>query len=199
MILFHNLWNGINLASSKDCGLIETVGESCCPCWAGAEVSPGGDGLALHPKAYLMCIAVWFLVEGRGCSVSLSLLFLSVVPGGRRKNGGSGHCFCVPVIEMALCQRDFLRLCPRAVGSEPKGQNITLSRERASCPLSLPFCWDWRVALQVRGDHRQSPCRGRWCGGDRAWCFAEAEDHEQSPLGILEKKCWRRGDMLNKA
>ena len=99
-------------------------------------MSLGRDGLALHPKAYLMCTAIWFLVERRGCRVSLSLLFLSVVPGGRRKNGGSGHCFCVPVIEMALCQRDFLRLCPRAVGSEPKGQNITLSRERASCPLS---------------------------------------------------------------
>lgn len=101
-------------------------------------MSPGGDGLALHPKACsheLMCIVVWFLVEGGGCRVSLSLLFLSGA-WGRRKNGGSGHCFCPPVIEMALCQGDFLRLCPSSVGSEPKGQNVTLSRERASCPQS---------------------------------------------------------------
>lgn len=44
----------------------------------------GGDGLALHPKACLhelMCIAVWLLVEGGGCRVSLSLLLLSGVPG----------------------------------------------------------------------------------------------------------------------
>lgn len=67
MILFHSLWNGIKLASSQDCGLFETVGESCYPHWA--EVSLGGDRLALHPKACLhelMCIAVWLREEGAG-------------------------------------------------------------------------------------------------------------------------------------
>lgn len=88
---------------------------------------------ALHE---LMCIAFWFLVKRRVQSLR-SLLFPFRSAGGRRKNGGSGHCFCPPVTDMALCQGDFWRLCPSTVGSvdsEPKGQNVTLSRKRVSCP-----------------------------------------------------------------
>lgn len=58
-----------------------------------------------------------------------------------RKNARSDHCFCPPVADTGPLQRDgavlirdFFRLCPSTVGSEPKGQNVTLSKERASVP-----------------------------------------------------------------
>lgn len=61
-----------------------------------------------------------------------------------RKNGVSDCYFCPLVAgtgplqgEGTVLIRDFLRLCPSTAGSEPKGHNVTMNRERTSLPHTL--------------------------------------------------------------
>lgn len=71
----------------------------------------------------------------------LAVVFSSWECLGWKKNGGSNCCFSPPVAEIGPVQEegavltgDFLRLCLSMVGSQPKGQYVTLTRERAGLP-----------------------------------------------------------------
>lgn len=96
---------------------------------------------------------------------------------------------------MALCQGDFLRLCQALLVQNPGAKRHPRQGERARCPHPLSNLLRPKgSSVGLRGPSTESPQKDMaWGGGDRAWCSVEAEDQEQSPLGILENKCRGRG------